>query len=71
MSISSDSVIPEILKLYDMVDEHMTSNLSLHNNVPVPDNASMTTSCSDTQVNVTHQPSKLIDDAKECHIECF
>ena len=71
MSKSLDGVIPEILKLYDMIDEHKTSNPSQQINVLVPDNAAMEPSCSDPQENVTHQPSKLLDDAKECHIECF
>ena len=71
MSNSSDSVIHEILKLYDMIDEHMTSNPSQQINVLVLDNAAMESSCSDPQENVIHQPSKLLDDAKGCCIECF
>lgn len=71
MAATFDSAISEILKLYDMIDEHMTSNPSQHINVLVPDNAAMESSCSDPQENVIHQPTKLLDDAKDCCIECF
>lgn len=71
MSNSSDSVIPEILKLYDMIDEHKTSNPSQHINVFDSDNAAMESSCSKSQEKELHQPQKLPDNAKERCIECF
>jgi hypothetical protein len=71
MSNSSDSVIPEILKLYDMIDEHKTSNPSQQINVLESDNAAMESSCSNSQENELHQPIKLLDNEKESFIECF
>jgi hypothetical protein len=74
MSNSSDSVIPEILKLYDMIDEHKTSNPSQKINVLdvfESDNAEMESSCSKSLENELHQPQKLTDNAKERCIECF
>jgi hypothetical protein len=63
MTTSPDSVIPEILKLYDMVDVPLTSN-PLMNGI-VPDNESMIYSCSDSQENVIHQTSNLLEYARE------
>ena len=71
MSNSSDLFIPEILKLYDMIDEHKTSNPSQQINVFESDNASMESSCSKSQENELHQPIKLPNNAKDNCIECF
>lgn len=71
MTTSPDSSIPEILKLYDMADVTLTSDLHLQMNGLVPDNDSMVQSCSDSQENVIHQSSKLLEYARECYIECF
>jgi hypothetical protein len=68
---SPNSVISEILKLYDMVDVPLTSDLYLQMNGLVPDDDSMVQSCSDSQENVINQSSKLLEYARECHIECF
>ena len=59
MSNSSDSVIPEILKLYDMINELKTSNPSQLINVLDVfefDNAEMESSCSKSLENELHQP---------------
>ena len=71
MSNSSDSVIPDILKLYDMIDEHKTSNPSQQINMLKCDNAAMESLCSKSQENELHQPIKLPDNAKDSCIECF
>ena len=71
MSNYSDSDIPEILKLYDMIDEQNTSNLSQQTNMFESDDAAMESSCSNSQENDLHQPLKLPDNAKKSCIECF
>lgn len=71
MSNSSDSVIPEILKLYDMIDVHKTSNPSQQINVFESNNAEMESSCCKYQENELHHPIKLPDNAKDSCIECF
>ena len=71
MSNSTDSIIPEIVKLYDMIEDHKISNPSQQINVPDSDNAAMESTCSNSQANELHQPTKLPDNAKDCCIECF
>ena len=48
MSTNSDFVISEILKLYDVVDEHMISNPGQLTNGFEPDNAEMESSSSNS-----------------------
>ncbi|PWA61472.1 Actin-binding, cofilin/tropomyosin type [Artemisia annua] len=71
MSNSTDSVISEILKLYDMIDEHKISNMVQQTNDLESDIANLESLCSISQDNELLQPLKLPDNAKDCCIECF
>ena len=71
MSTNSDSVISEILKLYDMIDDNNFSNPAQQMNMLESDNIEMESSCSNSQMHELHQPLKLLDNVKNCCIECF
>jgi hypothetical protein len=73
MSTSSDPVISDILKLYDMYDEHKVSNKVQQTSGFETDTTKMESLCSNSQeCNLHHlQPLKLTDNAKDCCIECF
>jgi hypothetical protein len=71
MSNSSDSIISEILKLYDLNDVHKISNPVQHVIMFESDNGVMESSCSNSHEKYSLQPLKLLDNAKDCFIECF
>ena len=77
MSYSSDSVILEILKLYDMNDEHkipkkvQLTNASDQTTVFESEYAKVESSCSDLQVTNVLLPQKLFNNAEKSCIECF
>ena len=68
MSNSSDSVISEILKLYDVVDEHTISNPGQQLYMFESDNAIEELSCMNYQVKEFLRPQKLFDNSeKSCN----
>ena len=77
MSNSSDSVIPEILKLYDMIDEHKISNkvqpinVFELTNVFASDIANMGSLCSNSKERELLQLQQVHDNAKDNCMECF
>ena len=71
MSNSSDLVISEILKLYDLVDDHKTSDKVQQIDGFESDIARMESLCSNSQERELQQPQQLLDNAKDCCIERF
>ena len=77
MYTNSDSVISEILKLYDMNDEHKIPNkVQLTNASDQPtvfksEYAEMESSCSNSQEKEFLQPQKLFNNVEKSCIECF
>ena len=49
--MTSSDVIPEILKLYDTTEKHITQNLDLLSNMVDSNNALMESFCSNIQEN--------------------
>ena len=77
MSNTSDSVIAEVLKLYDMIDEHKIPNKVQLPNVLEQsiifesDNAIMGSLCSKSQEKELRQPQQVHVKAKDSCMECF
>ena len=71
MSNSSDSVISEILKLYDMFDGHKISDNVQQIDGFESDIDRMESLCNNSQEREPQQRQKLLDNAKDCCIECF
>jgi hypothetical protein len=77
MSISSDLVISQILKLYDMIDEHkipkkvQLTNVSELTTIFDSKYANMESLCLNSPETDVLQPLKLPNNAKESCIECF
>ena len=71
MTNSSESIIFEILKLYDTVDKNMTQDPAHQCNGFESVFADVELPCSNCHMKERHQSLKLPDNAKECRIECF
>ena len=77
MSNSSESVITEILKLYDMVDDQQIPNKVQPTNVLElttafeSEYANMESLRSNSQERELQQPQQVLHNANESYIECF
>ena len=71
MTKSSDDIIPEILKLYDMTDCPMILSNDQPMYTPEHGYTNVESSCINFQETKAHQLLALLNKAKECSIECF
>ena len=71
MTNSSNDIIPEILKLYDMAECPMMLNNTLLLNTPEHGHNHEESSCNNSLKTDTHQLVVLLNKAKECSLECF